>query len=130
MTEFRIPKVDLDIEIFTRRNISLARFVVLNALLQNDRAYQAEILKHLRPENFTNDFTRFLFQNIVEMIHSQGEVDAQELRCRIPSFAPNAPEFARGCLANFDQILSLKPTPEHVERAIEMLTSPPPPLRF
>ena len=130
MTEFGIPKVNLDIEILTRRNISLARFVVLNALIQNDQACQAELLKRLRPENFTNDFTRFLFQNIVEMIHSQGEVDVQELRRRIPSFAPNAPEFTRGCLANFDQILSLKPTPEHIERAVEMLTSPPPPLRF
>ncbi len=130
MTEFRIPRVNLDFELFVRRNIFLARFVVLNALIQNDQACQAELLKRLHPEHFTNSFTRFLFQNIVEMIRSQGRVDIQELRRRIPSYAPNDPQFTRGCLANFDHILSLKPTPEHIERAVEMLTSPPPPLRF
>jgi hypothetical protein len=127
MTEFWLPEVDLDIELSVRRNISLARLVVLNVLAYARQPYQTEVLKHLHPEHFRNAFDRFLFENMVDMIRNRGQVDVEELRRRIPSFAPEATEFIEGCLANYAQMLSFNPTPEQVERAFDLLTSPLPP---
>jgi hypothetical protein len=125
MTKFTIPKVDLDFELCKRRNISLARPAVLSVLVSGNPLYQKKILERLHPEHFSKMFDRFLFENMVDMIRNQGQVDVEELRRRIPFFAPDNPEFIEGCLANYAQILSFNPTPEQVECALDILTSPP-----
>jgi hypothetical protein len=73
----------------------------------------------------TFDTDRFIFQNMVEMIHDQGQVDIQQIRQRLPEFAPGQTKFTTGNVANFDLVLTFTPTPDQVERAIEILNMTP-----
>jgi hypothetical protein len=127
MTEFWLPEIDLDEELFLRRNPVQAVFVILNRLANNDLTYRATILERIKPAMLVTNAWRFIFRNMVEMIHEQGQVDIEQIKQRIPDFAPGENEFTAGNLANFQLALTFNPTPEQVERALEILTSPTPP---
>lgn len=115
-------KIDLDFELFHLRNIAIAQYVTLKVLISRDREAQTMVLGRVDPDYLVAPFEKFLFQEMAAMVRSQGFVDLDQVRQRLVEFASSgSPEFVQGCLANFDQILSLQPTPEHVEKALQII---------
>jgi hypothetical protein len=115
-------KIDLDFELFHLRNPAMAQSVVIAVLTGNDREAQGAVLNQVQVEDLWPPFKRFLFEVTAEMLSSQGFVDIERLRQGLVEFASSgSPEFVQGCLANFDQILSLEPAPAHVEKALQII---------
>lgn len=114
--------LDLDYELFQLRNAAQAYSVALTVLALYDQHAQARVLARIEVEYVWPPFKRFLFESMEEMIEAQGFVDLERLRQGLVVFASSgSPEFVKGCLANFDQILSLRPTPDHLERALQII---------
>lgn len=132
MIKIWIPKNDLHLELFRHRNIFQARLVVLNVLVRGKPKLRVQVLKRVKPKQMTKGFERFLFEAMVEMIHQEGQVDIEQVRCNIPLWIgePGPPTFVAQCLANYALMLSYRPTEAQVERAIKIITSPPPPRRM
>lgn len=126
-TKIWFPNIDLEQELFVRRNIFQARFVVLNVLASNNRKLHALVRKHVKPRHLgTTFFEGFLFAVMRDMLDKEGQVDVEQLRCNIPLWVGDrgSPEFVAECLANYALLLSYHPTRKQVERAIELVTSP------
>ncbi len=129
MSKFRIFQVNLDVFLFKGGFPTQAMQIVLNALASNNEKYRTEILERVHPEDFSakfgNDY-RVIFESMTEMIKRGGHVDQDQVRKEIVGWASRAgsEDFVEGCLANFEQALSYKPTSAHVKRAIDILTSP------
>jgi replicative DNA helicase len=118
--------MNLDVTLFQGPMPSQARLVVLNELAKNTHALRDEILMRVRPEHIAIGTYRAIFVDMVDLIHSNGQVDLEQIRDRIRVRESNSsdPDTVEGELANLAQAMSYEPTVEHVKRAIDILTSP------
>lgn len=90
------------------------------------------VLKQVRPKQITQNFERFLFEAMVESVQREGKVDIEQVRCNIPLWLGTSsdPKSTAKCLANYARLLTYRPTEAQVERAIWIITTPPPPPRI
>jgi hypothetical protein len=127
--EIVFPEIDLDEELFIRGNPVQATFVVFNCLASNDATRRDQILARLQPQQLRTTYDEFLFRVALAMIEAQGRVDVEGLSQAIRSYGFDE-EFLMLELANLDFLLTFNPTPEQLDRALDILTSLPPGTRL
>jgi hypothetical protein len=125
--DIRLPKLDLDIELFIRQNVWIASFVILSSLLKSKYQQRQNLLVALTPRHFDpKSLARFLFEKIVAY---QGENDAipiSELEKWIPEYgidvwgSPLSERMLFAYQLRLRQILNFDPSEKQVNRAIEL----------
>lgn len=127
MKKIWFPTVNLHEELFIRRNIRQALFVILNVLARNTK-YRIQVTKSVKSRQIKLNFERFLFDAMTETVRKGEQVDIEQIRCNIPLWVDErgSPEFVAQCLANFALLLTYRPTPQQVDRAIKIITLPVP----
>jgi len=126
--DHRLRKLDLDIEMFRRRNVWIASYVILAGLLKGNRKQRQEYLEVLTPGHFDpKSLPRYLFEKIASYLEEQEIVPEPVLEGWIPQYATEvwgeSPPNERMLFGNqltLRQILSFNPTEEQVTRAIEL----------
>ncbi len=126
--DLRLPILDLDIELFKRRNVSIARLVILSALLKANNQQRVKLLEILKPSYFDpKSLTRYLFEKIVAYLQVNELVPVVELENWIPEYFSEVwDEFPPGGRMLFGshftlrQILNFDPNEEQTYRAIEL----------
>lgn len=122
-----LPPLDLDIELFRRRNVSLASVVVMAGLLRSKETRRQAILRHITPEYFgEKSFDRFLFERIATRLHQHEDISLSEIETSVTEFGPTVygePSDERSLVGyrfTVTQILSLAPSPRQIDQAIEL----------
>jgi hypothetical protein len=126
--DFRLPILDLDIELFKRRNVSIARLVILSALLKANNQQRVKLLEILKPRYFDpKSLTRYLFEKIVAYLQVNESVPVVELENWIPEYfsevwdeSPPGGRMLFGSHFTLRQILNFDPNEEQTYRAIEL----------
>ncbi|MDR3573710.1 MAG: hypothetical protein P4L50_07605 [Anaerolineaceae bacterium] len=123
-----LPKVNLDIELFRRNNVSIASLVVLSGLLNEDHQHQQRYLSILTPDHFDpKSFERYLFEKIAAYLRARKNVPVSELEKWVTEYhleiwgesPPNERMFF-GNNWNLRLMLSFDPTEEQIDQAIEL----------
>jgi hypothetical protein len=126
--DYRVPKLDLDHELFLMHNIWIASFVILAGLLKGDRQQQQRLLSILKPAYFNpKSLPRYLFEKIASYLEVHEAVPEPVLEGWIPQYAIEVwgdssqnERLLFGDQLKLRQILSFNPTEEQVNRAIEL----------
>lgn len=123
----REPNFDLDEELFRRRNVALASLVILSALLHGDKDQQQNVLHTVKPEYLgERSFDHFLFERISDHVVTGVSFSASDVEASIQEYGPviwsepSSEQSLQGHRLTWAQLLSLRPTPRQVERAIEL----------
>lgn len=124
----RLPKLDLEVELFRRRNVWIASFVILAGLLKGDKQQRQGYSKILTPGHFDpKSLSKYLFEKIIKYLDKNENVPISELEVWIPEYAievwGETPPDERMLYSNqltLRQILSFNPTEEQINRAIEL----------
>jgi hypothetical protein len=124
----RIPKLDLNIELFQRNNVWIASFVILAGLLKGARQQREQFLSILSPFHFDpKSLARYLYTKFALSLQGNETIPISILENWIPQYATEvwgeSPPEERMLFSNhlkLRQILSLNPTEEQVYRAIEL----------
>jgi len=122
-----LPKLDLEIELFRRRNVWIASFVILAGLLKGDKELRLSYLSILTPSHFDPEsLARYLFEKLNEYLQKHEQVPEAELEKWIPQYSldvwgsrPSGRDLFSGQI-KLRQILSFNPTEEQTNRAIEL----------
>jgi hypothetical protein len=126
--DYRLPKLDLDIELFRRRNVWIASFVILAGLLKADIKQREKYLVILTPSYFDpKSLPRYLFEKIISYLKENDIVPVSELEKWVPEYAveiwSESPPNERMLFSNqltVRQILNFDPTEDQFFRAIEL----------
>ncbi len=121
------PQIDLNTELFKRRNVSIASLVVIAGLLRANRLHREAILQSAKPEFFwEKSFDRFLYERIRAALREHNDISMSDLEACIQEYEPAvygqpANEHSlQGHRSTLVQILKFQPTPAQIERAIEL----------
>jgi hypothetical protein len=123
-----LPLLDLDIELFRRRNVRIASLVILSALLKENRQQRKELLGILSPQYFDpKTLPMYLFTKIVIFLQGNETIPVSELEKWIPEYSyqvwGESPPEERMLYSNqytLRQILNFEPNEAQVDRAIEL----------
>ena len=120
-----LSQIDLDLELFRRRNVGLAALVLLAMLVKNDGQSRARLIADLRPEYFTQrSVEHFLFVRIMEALSKQQEITAETLAAFVRDYGPTVwlePPSERSLAGHYfkvAQILSIKASDAQIEQAL------------
>ena len=123
----RLPKIDLQVDLFRRRNVWIASFVILAGLLKGDKEQRQRFLSILTPHHFDpKSLARYLFERLSEYLQEHEQVPEAELEKWIPHYeikvwgSPSSERMFFSDHLKLRQILSFNPTEEQVNRAIEL----------
>jgi hypothetical protein len=122
-----LPILDLDIELFRRRNVSIASLVILSGLLKADRQQREKYIAILSPRHFDpKSLSRYLYEKIIQYLRENETIPIEEMEKWIPEYSTQVwGEPAEGRVLFGDhytlrQILNFEPTEAQVYRAIEL----------
>jgi hypothetical protein len=122
-----LPILDLDIELFRRRNVVIASLVILSALLKADKPQREKYLAILSPQHFDPmSLPRYIFERIIQYLQENETIPAEEMEKWIPEFSmqvwgePPQGRMLFGDHYTLRQILNFEPTEAQVYRAIEL----------
>jgi len=126
--DYRVRKLDLDIEMFRRRNVWIASYVILAGLLKGNRKQRQEYLEVLTPRYFDpKSLPRYLFEKIVSYLAEHESIPESVLESWIPEYSievwdknPPSERTVFFDQLTLRQVLSFNPTEEQVTRAIEL----------
>jgi hypothetical protein len=124
----RLPVLDLDIELFRRRNVGIASLVIISAILKSNKKRRNGLLNTLTPGYFDPiSLPRYLFEKIYHYFQENDVVPVEALENWIPKFSSEvwgeSPPRGRTLFGNnftLRQILNFDPTEEQITRAIEL----------
>lgn len=126
--DVRLPILDLDIELFRRRNVRIASLVILSALLRENRRQREKLMGMLSPQHFDpKSLPRYLFEKLVIRLRDNEAVPESEMESWIPEYAyqvwGESPPEGRMLFGNhftLRQILNFNPNEAQVQRAVEL----------
>jgi hypothetical protein len=111
------PDLDLDEELFVRRNVGVASLVILSTLLHEDKGQQQNVLRQIKPEYLgEKSFDHFLFKRISDHLTTGENFSASDVEASIQEYGPaiwNEPSSERslqGYRFTWKQLLRLRPT--------------------
>lgn len=123
----RLPKLDLEVEIFQRRNVWIASYVILAGLLKGNKEQRKRFLSILAPHYFdSKSLARYVFEKLCEYLQKHEQVPEAELEKWIPQYSievwgsPSSERMFFSDQLRLRQILSFNPTEEQVIRAIKL----------
>jgi hypothetical protein len=123
-----LPILDLDIELFRRRNVGIASLVILSALIRSNKYQRDRLLEFLTTQYFDpKSLPQYLFEKIVMHLQKSDFLSEDELEKWIPDYSVevwgiSSPK-GRSLFADhftLRQILNFEPNEEQVKRAIEL----------
>jgi hypothetical protein len=120
--------LDLEIELFRRKNVWIASFVILAGLLKADQQLQQKYFEMLTPSYFDpKSLSRFLYAKIAVNLRGNETIRDSELENWIPEYAVEvwgeSPIDERMLFANqltLRQILSFNPSKKQVIQAMKL----------
>jgi hypothetical protein len=122
-----VPILDLDIELFKRRNVTIASLIILAAILKANKPQREKLLDRLTPQHFDPKLLpKYLFEKIVLYLQENESVPISEMEKWIPEFSIEvwgeipSERSLFGRHLTLRQILSFNPTEDQVNRAIEL----------
>ena len=123
-----LPKVDIEINLFRRNNVSIAALVIVSGLLKGDQQLRQRLLSILTPDHFNpRSLPQYLYQKIAVYPHMGETIPVSELEKWIPEYhlevwGESHPEERMFYADNWTlrQILNFDPTEEQINRAIEL----------
>ena len=120
-------KVDLNTELFIRRNVAIAELVIITGLIKGNQAQKELILKSIVPAHLgEKSFEGYLFTIIVDDVENMHEISLITVEQRIPEYSqvvhgePANKKSLEGNFFKWSQILSFEPTNEQINKAIEV----------
>jgi len=120
--------LDLDIELFRRRNVWIARYVILAGLLKGDGRQRQAYTDILTPKYFDpKSLSQYLFEKITRYLRESENVPVSELEGWVFDYfidvwneKPPKERMLYSSQKTLRLILSFAPTEEQVNRAIEL----------
>ncbi|MFZ2096793.1 MAG: hypothetical protein WAV05_09165 [Anaerolineales bacterium] len=124
----RLPILDLNIELFRRRNVGIASLVIISAILKADKKHQEDLFDILAPQYFDpKSLPQYLFEKIYNYLQENEQIPIAVLENWIPEYSfqvwgESPPEGRMLFGHNFTlrQIINFDPTEEQIIRAIEL----------
>jgi hypothetical protein len=123
-----LPILDLDIELFRRRNVRIASLVILSALLKSEKL-QREILLGIVTSRYFDpkSLPSYLFEKITIYLKEQDTIPVPVLENWIPEYSyevwgesPPEERMLFGHNLTLRQILNFDPNQDQTYRAIEL----------
>jgi hypothetical protein len=123
-----LPILDLDIELFRRRNVRLASLVILSALLKSEKHQREKLFEILTSVYFDpKSLPRYFYEKIVVYLQEHDTIPVAVLENWIPEYSfevwgesPPEERMLFGNNLTLRQILNFDPTNEQISRAIEL----------
>ncbi len=123
-----LPILDLDIELFRRRNVRLASLVILSALLKSEKHQREKLLGILTSKYFDpKSLSRYFYEKIAVYIKEHDSVPVSVLENWVPEYSfevwgesPPEERMLFGNNLTLRQILNFDPTYEQIYRAVEL----------
>jgi hypothetical protein len=123
-----LPILDLDIELFVRRNVHIASLVILSGLLKSNYIQRKKLLKILNLRYFDpKSLPQYLFERIVQNFRNNEIVTEAGLEKWILEYflqvwgeTPPNERMLFGHNYTLRQILTFNPNDEQIRRAIEL----------
>ena len=123
-----LPILDLDIELFRRRNVGIASLVIISALHKANKQQRTNLLEIISPRYFDpKSLPKYLFEKIVEYLHENEYVPEAQLEDWIPEYfsqvwdeSPPQGRMLFGSHLTLRQILNFDPNEKQTYRAIEL----------
>lgn len=124
----RLPILDLDIELFRRRNVAIASLVIISALYKANKQQRIKLFGILSPRYFDpKSLPKYLFEKIVEYLQEDEYVPEAQLEDWIPEYfsqvwaeSPPQGRMLFGSHLTLRQILNFDPNEKQTYRAIEL----------
>jgi len=123
----QLLKLDLNIELFTRRNVRVASLVILAGLLKGDHQLKQQYISLLSPFYFDpRSMARYLFEKIASFLAEKKTITIPVLESLVPQYERDVwgeSYSERMFFTNnlrLRRILSLDPTEEQVNQAIAL----------
>jgi hypothetical protein len=122
-----LKEIDLEVELFRRRNVGLASLALLAALVKSKGPDRERLIRYLRLEHFTKkSIEQFLFSCIVNATTNQQEITAEVLTSFVQEFEPTVwgepptERSLRGYYFKVAQILAIDPSDAQIEQAVAL----------
>ena len=123
-----LPILDLDIELFRRRNVRIASLAILSALLKSEKLQREKLLGILTSRYFDpKSLPRYFFEKITNYLKEHDTVPVPILENWIPDYSfevwgesPPEERMLFGNNLTLRQILNFDPNEEQTYRAIEL----------
>ena len=123
------PKlVDLDLELFRFKNVTLAPLVMLSGLVGGDRNQRKHILGTIQVSDLREkSFNRYIFDQFQKNLEGNLDADLMDVALKIPDFGPEIwgePSGDQSLIDHYyrwSQMISFKPTQAQLDKAMAMV---------
>jgi hypothetical protein len=123
-----LPILDLDIELFRRRNVRLASLVILSALIKSEKHKRGKLLEILTSKYFDpKSLPRYFYEKIAVYLKEHDSVPVSVLENWILEYSfevwgesPPEERMLFGNNLTLRQILNFDPTYKQIYRAVEL----------